>query len=168
MSCAPLKLQIWLFLPRTFIGSFFRGAGSNKVQSQNSGFKNKLGNCYFFVIRLWKVRVLAEQSGRGDAGPWSPHSFSSQLLLIIILGWRLLAYVAEVRMWVGFRGEGLLAAPTGWQKLSFLWVPPLHPPVLEPDLYLGSGRGRWVGKVVPCVNYALRPWYEMESYLRVF
>lgn len=101
-------------------------------------FFNKLRYCYFFFVWLWEVWVLTGKRWRGDAGPCHPHSLSSEcfFLILLILGWGLLAHVAEVRVRIGFRGQRLLAAATGRQQFSFLGVPPLHPPVLEPDFHL--------------------------------
>lgn len=50
------------------------------------------------------------------------------------------AHIRQVRVGVGFGGEGLLAAAARWQQLPLLRVPPFHPAVLEPDLHLSRTR----------------------------
>ena len=110
--------------------------------------KNKLRYCYFFFVWLWEVRVLAGKRWRGDAGACRPHPLSSELFFLILLfvGWGLLAHVAQVRVRIGFGGQRLLAAAAGRQQLPFLGVPPLHPPVLEPDFHLWTGKRAVSGK----------------------
>lgn len=43
-------------------------------------------------------------------------------------------------MRVGPRGQRLLPAASGRQQLTLLRVPPLHSPVLKPDLHLALGQ----------------------------
>lgn len=126
-------------------GSFF---SKTRVISLSLLFWNKLRYCYFFFVWLWEVRVLTGKRRRGDTRPCRPRTLSSELffLILLLIGWGLLAHVAEVRVRVRFGGQRLLAAATGRQQLSFLWVPPLHPPVLEPDFHLRTRRKWWVKK----------------------
>jgi len=51
------------------------------------------------------------------------------------------AHVREVRVGVGFGGEGLLATAARRQQLPLFGVPPLHPAVLKPDLHLQRDTG---------------------------
>lgn len=80
--------------------------------------------------------MFAGQRWRGAHRPQTLRPQRLLFLLLLILGGGLLAYVAQVRVGVGFGGQRLFAAAPGGQQLPLLGVPPLHPPVLEPDLHL--------------------------------
>lgn len=108
----------------------------------SAGAFNKLWNRYFSLIWLWEVRVFTGERRGGDTGPRHPRTHSPELLFVVLLfvSGALLAYVAQIRMRVGFGGERLLAAAPRRQQLTLLRIPPLHPAVLEPDFHLNRRR----------------------------